>query len=107
MTRPCTPRLLWTHTHTRTHTWGEGIFTLRKQPDLGLAVERPQHMRLSYRVLPCVTHVSGPSFQGKNFCFNFLNSIIYFYLDTCFVYYKGILAFIFEHIVVPEIVCNQ
>ena len=28
---------------------------------------------------------------------------IYLYLDTCFLYYKGILAFIFEHIMAQEI----
>ena len=40
---------------------------------------------------------SKPS-GGKIFCFNFLTQFfIYLYLDTCFWYYKGILAFIFEH----------
>ena len=32
---------------------------------------------------------------------------IYLYLDTCFLYYKGILAFSFEHIVVQEILCDK
>ena len=39
------------------------------------------------------------TFRKKIFCFNF-NSIIYLfiYLDTQgFLYYKGILAFVFEH----------
>ena len=44
------------------------------------------------------------NFQGKkNFCFNLLIQLsIYVYLDTCFLNYKGILAFIFEHIMVQE-----
>ena len=33
----------------------------------------------------------------KNFHFNFFNQLcIYLYLDTCFLYYKGILAFVFN-----------
>ena len=41
-----------------------------------------------------------PKFSGKKiFCFNFLIQLfIYLYLDTCFLCNKGILAFIFEHI---------
>ena len=36
--------------------------------------------------------------EKKPFHFNFLIQLfIYLYLDTCFLYYKGILAFIFEH----------
>ena len=49
------------------------------------------------------THAFGPNFQGKK-AFNFLSQLfIYLYLDTCFLYYKGILAFIFEHIMAQEI----
>ena len=41
-----------------------------------------------------------PNFQEKIFHFNFLIQLfIYLYLDTCFLYYKGIRAFIFEHMV--------
>ena len=40
-----------------------------------------------------------PKLSGeKIFHFNFLIQFFtYLYLDTCFLYYKGILAFIFEH----------
>ena len=43
--------------------------------------------------------VFGPNFQGEKILhFNFLiQFFIYLYLDTCFLYYKRILAFIFEH----------
>ena len=42
------------------------------------------------------------------FHFNFLiQFLIYLHLDTCFLYYKGILAFIFEHIMVQGILCNK
>ena len=63
-----------------------------------------------YNVLPCVvhTHMFGPNFQENIFCFNFLIQLfIYLYLDTCSLYYKGILAFIFEHIIVQDILCNK
>ena len=44
------------------------------------------------------THLSVSKFQKKNFLFNFLIQLrIYLYLDISFLYYKGILAFIFEH----------
>ena len=47
------------------------------------------------------THIFGPNFQEKKSCVLILIQLfIYLYLDTCFLYYKGILAFIFEHIVV-------
>ena len=51
----------------------------------------------------------GPKLSGKIiFHFNFLiQFLIYLHLDTCFLYYKGILAFIFEHIMVQEILCNN
>ena len=45
------------------------------------------------------------TFRKKTFNF-LIQSFIYLYLDTCFLYYKGILAFIFEHIMVQEILCN-
>ena len=46
--------------------------------------------------------------REKILCFNFLIQLfIYLYLDTCFLDYKGILAFIFEHIMVQEILCNK
>ena len=44
------------------------------------------------------------SFRKKNLLIQFL---IYLYLDTCFLCYKGILAFIFEHVTVQEILCNK
>ena len=45
-----------------------------------------------------LTHVFGPNFQEKSFRFNSLIQLfIYWYLDTGFLYDKGILAFIFEH----------
>ena len=46
------------------------------------------------------------TFRKKTFNF-LIQSFIYLYLDTCFLYYKGILAFIFEHIMVQEILCNK
>ena len=54
-----------------------------------------------------LTHVFGPNFQEKFFHFNFLiQFLIHLYLDT-FLYYKGILAFSFEHIMIQEILCNK
>ena len=39
--------------------------------------------------------LSLQTFREKIFCFHFLNQLcIYLYLDTCFLYYKRILAFI-------------
>ena len=32
---------------------------------------------------------------------------IYLYLDTCLLFYKGILALVFEHIMVREMLCNK
>ena len=53
-----------------------------------------------------LTHVFGPNFQEKFFHFNFLiQFLIHLYLGA-FLYYKGILAFIFEHMV-QEILCNK
>ena len=51
----------------------------------------------------------GPKFSGKKILhFNCLiQFFICLYLDTCFLYYKGILAFIFEHIIVQEILWNK
>ena len=47
------------------------------------------------------THIFGPNFQKKkSFGLKFLIQL-FIYLDTRgFLYYKGILAFIFEHIIV-------
>ena len=54
------------------------------------------------------THIFGPNFQGKNLILIFkIQLFIYLYLDTCFLYCKGILAFIFEHIMVQEILRNK
>ena len=43
------------------------------------------------------THIFGPNFQGeKNQSFVLIfNSIIYLYLDSYFLYYKGILGIYF------------
>ena len=55
----------------------------------------------------CAPMFSAQTFRKKIFRFNFFNSIfIYLYLGTCFLYYKGILAFIFEHML-QEILCNN
>ena len=54
------------------------------------------------------THIFGPNFQGKKSFVLIFNSIfIYLDLDTCFLYDKGILAFIFEHIMVEEVLRNK
>ena len=52
------------------------------------------------------------TFRKKIFRFNvfirlFIYLFIYLYLDTYFLYYKGIFAFIFEHMMVPEILRNK
>ena len=64
----------------------------------------------TYCILPCIvcTHIFAQTFREKIFHFNFLiQFLIYLHLDTCFLYYKGILAFIFENIMVQEILCNE
>ena len=43
-----------------------------------------------------LTHIFDLNFQEKK-CFILIHFLIYLYLDTCLLYYKGILAFIFEH----------
>ena len=55
------------------------------------------------------THVSGPNFQEKKiFHYKFLiQFFMCLYLDACFLYCKGILAFIIGHIMVQEILCNN
>ena len=54
------------------------------------------------------THVFGPNFQEKQSFVSIFNSVfIYLHLDTCFLYYKGILVFIFEHTTVQEILRNE
>ena len=46
--------------------------------------------------------------SGKIFHFKFLiQYFIHLYLDTCVLYFEGILALIFEHIMVQEILCNK
>ena len=56
--------------------------------------------------LLCVmnTQVFWPKLSGKKLLrFNFLIQLFnYLYLDICLLYYKGILTFIFEHIMVHE-----
>ena len=42
-----------------------------------------------------------PKLAGKN-SFALIQCFIYLYLDTYFLYYKGTLALIFEHIMVQE-----
>ena len=57
-----------------------------------------------YNVHPCF----WPKLSGKNvliFKFNYL--FIYLYLDTWLLYYKGIVAFIFGHVMVQEILRNK
>ena len=51
-------------------------------------------------------HVFGPNFQKKKiFHFDFLIQLfINLYWDICFLYYKGILAFIFERIIYKKFV---
>ena len=64
----------------------------------------------NYCILPCIRciHVFGPNFQEKKSFILIFNSIfIYLYLHTYFLYYKGILAFIFEYIMEQEILCNK
>ena len=63
-----------------------------------------------YNVLLSIvhTHVLGPNFQEKKSCFNFLiQCFIYLYLGTCFLYHKGIVTFVFEHIMVQDILHNN
>ena len=63
-----------------------------------------------YCILPCImrTQVFGQTSRKKIFHFNFLIQLFtYLYFDICFLYYKGILAFIFEDIMVPEILHSK
>ena len=54
------------------------------------------------------THIFGPNFQEKIFRFKFLTQFfIYLYLGIWFLYYKGILAFILDYIMIQEILCNN
>ena len=52
--------------------------------------------------------ILAQTFRKKFFHFNlliqFFNLFIHIYL---FLYYEGILAFIFEHIMVEEVLCNK
>ena len=52
------------------------------------------------------THIFGPNFQEK-ISFVLIFKFNYFVLRYLFLYYKGILAFIFDHIMVQEILCNN
>ena len=46
----------------------------------------------------CVLMFLAQTFRGKIFHFNmFIQFFIYLYLNTCFLHYKGILAFIPEY----------
>ena len=68
-------------------------------------------LHIPYFAVYMCLHIFGPNFQRKKSFKNF-NSInylfIYLYLDTwVFLYYKGNLAFIFEHIMVQEILFNK
>ena len=47
------------------------------------------------------------TFGEKLFVLIFNSIFIYLYLDTHVLYYKGILAFTFEHIMVEEVLCNK
>ena len=53
------------------------------------------------------THILGPEFQEKKFVLIFNSIFIYLYLYTCLLCCKIILAFIFEHIMVQEILYNK
>ena len=56
----------------------------------------------------CAPMVLGQTL-GENFCFKIFNSIFYVFIfrSLFFLYYKGILAFIFEQIMAQEILCNK
>ena len=62
-----------------------------------------------YNVHPCTLgiHIFGPKSQEKIFHFNFLIQLFIYIQITCFLYYKGILAFIVEHFMVQEVLCNK
>ena len=55
------------------------------------------------------THVFGPNFQEKKpFALIFEFKFLFIHIKMLvFLYYKGILAFIFEHIMVQEILCHK
>ena len=82
---------------------------------MGEKNEEYRKLKLPYfamsNVFPYIlcTHIFGPNFQGKKtFHFNFLIQFsIYLYLYTCSLYYKGILSFNFEHIMVQETLWNK
>ena len=72
----------------------------------------PKVVEYAYHFMPCImhTHIFGPNFQEKNLALKFFQFdylFIYLYSSTCFWYFKRILAFIFEHIMVQEILCNK
>ena len=56
--------------------------------------------------------ILAQAFRKKVFCFNilvqlFIYLFIYLYLDACLMCYKGTLAFIFEHIMVQDILYKK
>ena len=61
-----------------------------------------QKLKTPYLLCVMNTQVFWPKLSGKKLLrFNFLIQLFnYLYLDICLLYYKGILAFIFEHIMV-------
>ena len=78
----------------------------------GVVLFLKEEEKASTRVFLCImcTHVFGPNFQEKNLALKFFQFdylFIYLYSSTCFWYFKRILAFIFEHIMVQEILCNK
>ena len=95
LTWPCFSAGIWGRERKQTldvsSYWGTNIIMMAPPSLL-----HPNLMH--HHILPCMmyTHVFGPSFQDKKiFCFNFLiQFFVYLYLDTCFLYYKGILAYV-------------
>ena len=56
----------------------------------------------------CTLMFLAQTFRKKILHLNFLIQLfIYLSLDTCFLYYKGILTFIFEYIMIQEILCKK
>ena len=58
----------------------------------------------------CAPTVFGPHLQKKNLSFSLFNSMFNLFIfrySGFFWYWKGILAFIFEHIMGQGILCNK
>ena len=93
--------------------WGTAVAILRieRHPLLGRISWPSSHLTECTHDLPCIrhTHVFDPNFQEKkSFVWIFVIQLfIYLHLDACFLYYKGILAFLFERIMAQEILCNK